>query len=153
MSTPYPAPNAQLEAALTRFVGQPGVTADQAAQLRNALVHDTGLLPRYNQLATDGHLTGFGLPHGSNPNLIGSYHKASGTITLPASALQPSGTLPDLELTAALRIQEMSARYVHGTWTDVAGTWHPTTQHMVNIRTWTTPAPPPGRRTATSTCR
>ena len=126
------APNAQLEAALVQFAGQPGITADQAAQLRNALIQDAALLPQYNQLAADGHLTGFGLPHGTNPNLIGSYHKASGTITLPASALQPSGTLPDPELPATLRIQEMSARYAHGTWTDVAGTRHPTTQDMVD---------------------
>lgn len=126
------APNPQLEAALTRFAGQPGVTADQAAQLRNALTHDAMLLPRYNQLATDGHVNGFSLHHGGGLDLVGSYHKASGLITLPARALQPSGTLPDPELTATLRIQEMSARYAHGTWTDVAGTRHPTTQDMVD---------------------
>lgn len=48
-------PNPQLQAALTQFAAQPGVTPDQAAQLAAAVTHDVRLLQRLNDDAAAGH--------------------------------------------------------------------------------------------------
>jgi hypothetical protein len=49
-------PNAELQAALIQFSTQPGVSTDQAAQLRSAIVTNASLLTRLNQDAHAGHL-------------------------------------------------------------------------------------------------
>lgn len=125
-------PNPQLEAALIQFAGQPDVMPDHAAQLRTAVTQDAVLLQQYNQLATDGRLTGFALSQASDTNLIGTYDRAGGVVTLPTNALQATGASPSGDLTAALRIQDMSARYAHGNWTDTAGVTQPINQDMVD---------------------
>ena len=47
-------PNPQLQAALTRFAAQPGITPDQAAQLTAAVTQDARLLQRLNDDAAAG---------------------------------------------------------------------------------------------------
>ncbi|UXA70928.1 hypothetical protein M0D46_07890 [Xanthomonas prunicola] len=49
----------QLEAALSQFSAQPGVSPDQAAQLRDALKADVGLLSQLDKQAQAGVLRGF----------------------------------------------------------------------------------------------
>ena len=144
MSTPnpVPAPNAQLEAALVQFANQPGVTADQAAQLRAAVTADASQLQLLNQHAQANNLRGFALPQtGSTaPNLVGSYDMASGVVTLPPSAFQPNGTVASADLTATVKVQQMSVAFAHSTWpenTAPAGAapnivQHPVTQDMVS---------------------
>ena len=68
-----PTPNAQLEAALVHFGQQPGVSADQQAQLRSAITTDARLLGQMNQAAQAGHLQGFALPAAGSttPNHVG----------------------------------------------------------------------------------
>ncbi len=125
-------PNAQLQAALTRFAAQPGVTPDQAAQLAAAVTQDERLLQRLNDDAANGHLTGFSLPAaGAAPNLVGSYDKASGVVTLAPGDFLPSGSVPGNDLVASLRVQDMAARYAHSTWVDAAGNTQPVSQHMI----------------------
>lgn len=144
MSTPnpVPAPNAQLEAALVQFASQAGVTADQAAQLRAGVMADATQLQLLNQHAQAGQLNGFALPLAGStaPNLIGSYDMASGVVTLPPSAFQPNGTVASADLTAAVKVQQMSVAFAHGTWpenTAPAGAppviaQYPVTQGMVD---------------------
>ncbi|WAH64524.1 hypothetical protein [Xanthomonas hortorum] len=120
--------NAQLQAALAQFAGQPGVTSDQEAQLRATIASDQDLTQRLNAEAAGGHLHGFSLgPAGSEP-LTGSYDKASGIVVLPALS---TGTGPNTDLRGALRLQEMSMRFAHGTYTDANQQSHPVTQDMV----------------------
>lgn len=144
MSTPNPtsAPNVQLEAALVQFANQPGVSADQAGQLRAAVMADATQLQLLNQHAQAGNLHGFALPQAGSttPNLIGSYDMASGVVTLPLSAFQPSGTAASADLTATVKVQQMSVAFSHSTWpenTAPAGAapaivQRPVTQDMVD---------------------
>lgn len=122
----------ELESALARFSGLPDATADQVTQLREALTSDAALLSQYNQLAAEGKLNGFGLPQHSEPNFIGTYDKAAGIVILPAQVLQAPWTSSSSGLSAALRVQEMSARYAHDDWTDAAGVTQPVNQDMVD---------------------
>ena len=86
-------PNPQLQAAITGFAAQPGVTPDQQAQLRAALTQDARLLQRLNQAAASDQLKGFALPQaGAAPDLAGTYDIASGVVTLPAGGFRPTGT-------------------------------------------------------------
>ena len=125
-------PNAQLQAALTHFAAQPGVTPDQAAQLTAAVTHDARLLQRLNDDAAAGHLTGFALPPaGAAPNLTGTYDKASGVVTFPPGDFQPTGSVPGNDLVASLRVQDMAVRYAHTTWVDAAGNTQPVSQNMI----------------------
>ncbi|MBB5876684.1 hypothetical protein [Xanthomonas sp. 3498] len=120
--------NAQLEAALAQFANQPGVTADQEAKLRATIVADRDLTQRLNQEAANGHLTGFALGPSGSESLTGSYDKASGVVTLPA--LQPGPSAAEA-LRGSLRLQEMSMRFAHSTYTDRNQQIQPVTQDMV----------------------
>ncbi|MEQ7755520.1 hypothetical protein ABQZ69_14355 [Xanthomonas sp. WHRI 8391] len=85
-------PNAQLEAALKQFASQSGVTPEQVAQLRSAVVADSQQLELLNQDAQNGHLKAFALQGSTGQqNLAGSYDIQSGTVTLPAADFQSSG--------------------------------------------------------------
>lgn len=127
-------PNLQLQAALSQFAAQPGVTPAQVAQLRAAIASDAQLLERLNQDAADGHLKGFALwPGGGTSNLAGTYEKASGVVTLPASSFAPTGTAASTDLSAILRLQDMSLRFAHSGYDDPASRLRrPVTQEMVN---------------------
>ncbi|QNH17838.1 hypothetical protein HEP74_02994 [Xanthomonas sp. SS] len=107
--------NAQLQTALASFSSQPGVTPDQAAQLRAALSVDQDLVERLNQQAASGHLNGFALSPNGADALIGSYDKSSGIVTLPALQAGPAAAT---DLRAALRLQEMSMRFAHSAYID-----------------------------------
>lgn len=109
-----------------------GVTPDQATQLAAAVTHDARLLQRLNDDAAADHLAGFALPAaGAAPNLVGTYDKASGVVTLPPGDFQPSGSAPGNDLIASLRVQDMTARYAHTTWVDAAGHTQPVSQNMI----------------------
>lgn len=136
-----PAPNAALEAALTQFAQQPSVSADQQAQLRNAITSDTQLLRQLNNAAQAGHLQAFVLPAAGSatPNLVGHYQIQNGVVTLPASAFQPSGTTAGADLKAVLQVQEMTVRFGNRTYTDplqpgasTPPATHPVSQHMLD---------------------
>ena len=126
--------NPQLEIALSQFASQPGVTPAQEAQLRATAASDARLLERLNQDAADGHLRGFVLsPGGGKSNLTGTYEKASGVVALPASSFTPTGTATSSDLSATLRLQDMSLRFAHSDYDDpVSKLRRPITQEMVN---------------------
>ncbi|MXV05547.1 MULTISPECIES: XVIPCD domain-containing protein [unclassified Xanthomonas] len=123
-----PAANAQLQEALSRFASQPGVTADQVAQLRSTIAADQDLTQRLNQEAANGHLSGFAVSPSGSQSLIGSYDKSSGVVTLPT--LQP-GSAAAADLRDALRLQEMSIRFAHSTYVDAHQQSQAVTQDMV----------------------
>lgn len=136
-----PAPNAALEAALVQFAQQPGVSADQQAQLRNAITSDTQLLRQLNNAAQAGHLQAFALPAAGSatPNLVGHYQIQTGVVTLPGSAFQPSGTSAGADLKAVMQVQEMTVRFGNRTYTDppqpgaaTPPATHPVSQDMLD---------------------
>ena len=124
-------PNEQLEAALAQFAAQPGVTPEQAAQLRMAVTVDADRLAQLNQQAVAGQLRRFALAMpGDEPNLVGTYDKAAGAVTLPASAFA-AGTGADDDLKAVLGVQAMSVDFAHRTWQDGAQQTQVVSQDMV----------------------
>ncbi|MEQ1511525.1 MAG: XVIPCD domain-containing protein [Lysobacteraceae bacterium] len=136
-----PTPNAQLEAALVQFGQQPGVSADQQAQLRSAITTDARLLGQMNQAAQAGHLQGFSLPAAGSttPNHVGQYDLQTGVISLPATAFQPTGTAPSGDLKAVMQVQEMTIRFGNSTYTDppqpgatTPPATHPVSQDMLD---------------------
>ncbi|CAD0298642.1 XVIPCD domain-containing protein [Xanthomonas hortorum] len=123
----------QLEAALSQFSAQQGVTPDQTTQLRDALRADPKLLNQLDRQAQSGQLRGFALQAASSaPNLAGTYDIQSGVITLPATSLQPSGATASSDLKATLQVQQMSVAFAHSTYQDSARNSHPVTQDMLN---------------------
>lgn len=128
------AANQQLEAALRSFAGQQSVTADQAAQLRDAIVSDRQLLQQLNQQAQAGHLRSFSLEaaNSHSPSLIGSYDMQSGSMALPRAALAAPGAVAGADLKATLQVQQMSVEFAHTRYQDSTLAWHPVTQEMVN---------------------
>lgn len=106
-----PGPNPQLTAALNQFALEPGVTPEQAAQLRAAINATPTLLNSLNADAANGHLRSFALaPPG--PASVGQYDIASGRVTLPAEVLTGAAPVnPDLR--AVLKLQDMSLRFAH----------------------------------------
>ena len=125
-------PNAQLESALAHFAAQPGTTPQQDAQLRAAIVQDARLLQSLNEDAANGQLKGFALSDpASGPNRVGTFDKASGVVALPAETFKPTGTAPDADLVAALRVQDMSVRFAHRTYLDANQVSQPVSQDMV----------------------
>ena len=128
-------PNAQLEAALVQF-GQSS-TPEQEAQLRFALRADRELMADFNQAALAGQVRGFTVdPTGKSH--AGSYDIASGVITLPADAFQPTGNRPGADMRGSLHVQEMMVRFGHSdymlapTAPSVSPTTHPMTQDMLD---------------------
>lgn len=121
----------KLDAVLAHLAGQPGAAADVALQLRRALTQDETLLRRYNRLVAEGHLASFAVSRGSDPNLVGTYDKAGAVITLPSTESLPTATEFHVALTSVLRIQELSVRYAHSSWTNKDGAQQPVTQNMV----------------------
>lgn len=125
-------PNSQLEAALAQFAAQPGTTPDQEAQLRAAVMADADKLDLLNQQATSGQLKGFALETpGVASNLIGSYDKATGIVTIPAASFQPSGSAASSDLRAAVGLQAITVDFAHKTWQDPTGQTHTVNQDMV----------------------
>ncbi|RMH87363.1 hypothetical protein EBB59_13160, partial [Lysobacter pythonis] len=103
------------EAILVQFGQQPGISPDQEAQLRAAILSDTELLGKLNLATQNSQLLGFALPAESHtaPIPVGHYHRPTGILSLPSTAFQPSGTAPGTELGAVLRVQEMTLRFGH----------------------------------------
>lgn len=128
-------PNAQLEAAINQFSAQPGVTPDQAAQLRASITSDGELLTNLNQDAAGGQLKAFALDtSGSGPNIVGRYDEQRGVVTLPSLAFQSNSPAATSSLSGALRIQDISLRFAHGDYPDASNTGvrHQVTQEMVD---------------------
>ncbi|MCC4622497.1 hypothetical protein LL965_21470 [Xanthomonas cassavae CFBP 4642] len=124
----------QLEAALARFSANPGVTQNQAKQLRTAIISDSTLLRQFEQEAKQGNLQGFSLQSSASnaPNLVGSYDIRNGVITLPTSSFQPTGTTASSDLKATLQVQQMTLAFARSTFQDSARVSHPVTQDMVD---------------------
>lgn len=129
-------PNAELNAAISSFEKQPGVTAQQVAQLRHALASDSGMLSDLNQEAVAGQLRGFAVqPAGTTPpSLVGSYNLSSGVITLPAASFQATGNASSADLRAVVQVQEMSVRFGNSRFQDPANAAAtlPVTQDMID---------------------
>ncbi|MGO1072143.1 XVIPCD domain-containing protein [Lysobacter sp. CA199] len=129
-------PNRELSAAIVRFEQQPGVSAQQVAQLRAALSSDEGMLRDLNQEALSGQLRGFAVQPATAtpPSLIGSYDLASGVVTLPAASFQATGTAASPDLRAAIQVQEMSVRFGNSRYADPSNpaATLPVTQDMLN---------------------
>ncbi|WP_211260674.1 hypothetical protein [Pseudoxanthomonas dokdonensis] len=130
-------PNPQLEAALAYFAAQPGTSAEQAAQLRDALNADSDRLSQLNQQATNGQLRGFALETaGGKPNLIGGYDKATGVVTLPLASFQPVVGTASADLKAVVGIQAMSVAFADKTYIDAKGQSQTVSQDMLgNLQT------------------
>lgn len=111
MASQQTQPNAQLEAALQQFATEPGITPQQVAQLRAAILTTDKLTERLNKDAVDGHLTGFNLAV-PGPESIGRYDLATGKVTIPSEVLSGTGPV-DQDLRAVLRLQDMSLRFAH----------------------------------------
>ena len=102
-------PNPQLRAALAHFANEPGVTPQQVAELRAAIVGDSSLLAKLNANAAQGHLKGFSLAPPGSPS-IGRYDAGNDTIFLPREVF--TGAPPaNSDLRAVLRLQDMSLRF------------------------------------------
>lgn len=135
-----PQPNAQLEATLVQFGQQPGISADQQAQLRSAITTDARLLGQLNQAAQAGQLQGFALPAAGSttPNHVGQYDIQTGVVSLPATAFQPTGTAPSADLKAVMQVQEMTIRFGNSTYADppqpgvATPATHPVSQDMLD---------------------
>jgi len=126
-------PNAQLQAILVEYSNQAGVSPEQAALLRATISGDSDLTQRFNEQAATGNLTGFSHGQSNQGQLIGTYEKATGVVTLPGLA---SGPGLDQGLRGALRLQEMSIRFAHSTYTDSDGQNCIVSQDMVsNLQT------------------
>ncbi|QWP78466.1 hypothetical protein J5226_08775 [Lysobacter sp. K5869] len=129
-------PNPDLNAAISNFEKQPGVTAQQVAQLRHALGSDPGMLRDLNQEATAGQLRGFAVQAAGTtpPSLVGSYNLSSGVITLPAASFQATGNTSSADLRAVVQVQEMSVRFGNSRFQDPgnAAATLPVTQDMID---------------------
>lgn len=123
-------PNPQLEALLTGFSQQPGVTPDQVSQLRDAVASQADTLQRCNQEAANGHLQGFVLESGE-ASLTGTFDKQSGIASLPAASFQAGAVTASADLKAAVALQSMTAEFAHRTYLDAAGHAQPVDQDMV----------------------
>ena len=127
------APNSQLEAALAQFAAQSGTTPDQEAQLRGAIAADAALIKQLNREAAAGQLKSFALETpGGVSNLIGTYDKQTGAVTLPVAAFQSGGTIASGDLKAVLGLQAMSVDFAHKTYQDAAKQTQTVSQDMVS---------------------
>lgn len=126
-------PTPRLEAALAQFAAQPGVTADQEAQLRTAVTRDADLLALLNRQADAGQLTAFALEAPGGPaNRVGTYDKAAGVVTLPRASFYQGESVPTDDLNAVLGVQSISVDFAHKSWQDASGATHPVDQDMVD---------------------
>lgn len=129
MATPHPA----LDAVINQFAQQPGVTPAEASALRVAIASDAGLTQRLDHAATSGALHGFArAAPGAADQPIGNYDRASGTVTLPASAFSAPGATARTDLHAVLRVQSMVVEFGGKTYIDGAGASHPVTPDMLS---------------------
>ncbi len=113
-----PTPNPQLQATLTQYGTQPGVSAQDAAQLQAAIMADADLLRGMNTAAAAGKLTGFApATAGATNATLGTLDSQTGVLTLPT--LHPAGSSvtgsPQSDLTATLKLQEMNLRFAQQT--------------------------------------
>ena len=125
-------PTPELDTVLAQFAAQPGTTPAKAAQLRAAVTASTDMLALFNRQAAAGQLQGFALESpGGTPNLIGTYDKQAGVITLPASSFRPRGTAADNDLNAVVGVQALSVEFAYKTYQDAAQQTHTVSQDMV----------------------
>lgn len=103
------APNPQLRAALNQFANEPGVTPQQVAELRAAIVGNPSILSNLNADASQGYLKGFSLAPPGTPS-IGRYDVTTGTMILPPDVFT-GGTSANSDMRATLRLQDMSLRF------------------------------------------
>jgi hypothetical protein len=109
-----PTPNTQLQAALTQYGTQPGVSAQDAAQLQAAIMADADLMLGMNSAAAAGKLVGFApATAGATSPTLGTLDTQTGVLTLPT--LHPAGSnvtgSSQSDLTATLKLQEMNLRF------------------------------------------
>ncbi|MCC8468986.1 XVIPCD domain-containing protein [Xanthomonas phaseoli] len=124
----------QLEAVLSRFAAQPGVSAGSSAQLRDALRADPDLAKHLDLQAQAGQLRDFVVqpPGGNSPNLVGTYDIQTGVVALPAASLRPTGITATSDLKAVLQVQQMSVAFAHSTYQDATRNTYPVTQDMLD---------------------
>ena len=125
-------PNRELQAAIDRFGATSGANSDQVAQLYAAIDADSSLLRSLNKEAEAGRLKGFAFHISTRDNLVGAYDIQSGMIMLPASGFREAGKEPSPNLAGALRIQDMSVRFAHSSYTDAANQPATVSQEMVD---------------------
>ncbi|MCL1960242.1 MAG: hypothetical protein FWG56_00325, partial [Desulfovibrionaceae bacterium] len=118
---------AALTASLTSAEHPNGLTPAQEAQLRATIASDQRVLGQLNEDAQNGHLRRFDLAAPRSQNLLGTYDKGNGSVTLPADSFNQGANL-----NATLRVQDMSMKFAHGTTTNAGVTQQPVTQAMVN---------------------
>ncbi|MFK3650383.1 XVIPCD domain-containing protein [Lysobacter enzymogenes] len=125
-------PNSQLEAAIARLQYSPGTDPSQVAALRAAIRADDDLLDSLNDAARQGRLSGFASSAQEPVHSIGRYDMASGVVTLPSAALAGQGGASSADLTAILKLQDMTVRLSQQTYVDQAGGRAAVSQTMVN---------------------
>lgn len=127
MATPHPA----LDAAVSQFAQQPGVTPAQVSALRAALAADPDVSQRLDAQASSGALRSFTLAGAGAPDrAVGEYDRATSTVTLLNSAFPASGAHTDLD--AVLRVQAMVVEFGGKSYVDAAGATHPVTPDMLS---------------------
>ena len=95
-----------LNAVLTAFAAQPGVTPEQSVQLQQAVAAEAR---RFNEDAASGHLKGFALsPPGDASHLTGRYDPSTGIITMPAASFQQGNTGANHDLRDVVRTLKLS---------------------------------------------
>lgn len=125
-------PNAQLELTLAHFAAQPGALPQHEAQLRTALSADAEWLVHLNRQALSGQLKGFVLDtSGGSSNLVGTYDKQTGLVTLPAAGFATSGVVPSSDLKAIVGLQATCVEFAHATWRDTAMQTRTVSQEML----------------------
>ncbi|MBT2746069.1 MULTISPECIES: XVIPCD domain-containing protein [unclassified Lysobacter] len=121
-------PNKELSNAIDRLWADPAAIPDQIAQLRDALVSDSKLLDRMNDEAKLGHIKAFVI---GEEGLAGRYDIQSGTVVLPTTSFRPSGISASEDLTAVLKLQDMSVRFGNSVYADRSGSKVPVSQEML----------------------
>ena len=107
----------QLEAALAASISSSshphGLTPAQESQLRTVITNDQRVLVRLNEDAEKGYLKNFQIAAHGPHNMLGTYSKDNGSVTLPADSFNHGSNL-----NATLRVQDMSMQFAHVTITD-----------------------------------
>ena len=92
-----------------------GLTPAQASQLRMAITNDQQVLDRLNEDAEKGYLKNFQIAEHESHNMLETYRKDNGSVTLPTDSFNDGSNL-----NATLRVQDMSMQFAHVTITDEA---------------------------------
>lgn len=122
-----------LEAALNQLAKQPGVTADQVAQLRDVFdKYSNSLLEPFTEYVKTCQLTGFAIAKsGEGLISIGAYDPLVGVITFPANSFEAESQTASGDLIAAVFLQGMMSHLANQTYQDDSGATQTVSSEMI----------------------